>query len=114
MIKGLASLGKYTVVQSGNATMPYVNPNANNPMTGMLRINGTDVEVFNGSSWMLVNSSYASMGLSLEAEELLDWAKAKRAEEQQLDELCKKYPGLGKARDNYETFKRLVESEAQI
>jgi hypothetical protein len=49
MIKGLQGISGITV-SGGNTALPYVGPNANNPMTGMLRINGTEMEVFNGSS----------------------------------------------------------------
>jgi hypothetical protein len=39
------------------------------------------------------------------------WARKKKQEEARLDELCKKYPGLQKAKDNFEMFQRLVESD---
>jgi hypothetical protein len=32
-------------------------------------------------------------------------------EEQQLEEKCKQYPGLAKARDNFEMFKKLVDTD---
>ena len=92
MIKGLASIGKYTIVTMGNTSVPYVNQNINNPIQGMIRINGTDTQVFDGTTWMTMNTSYASVGLSSEAEALLDWAKKKRDEEIEIDLLAAANP----------------------
>ena len=41
-------------------------------------------EVFDGNSWVSLNMSVASVGLSGEAEALLDWARKKRDEEMEL------------------------------
>lgn len=81
MIKGLSSSSKYTVVSSGNTSVPYINSNTSNPIQGMLRICGSDLQVFDGTSWIVVNSSYATVGLTPDAELLLDWARQKRDEE---------------------------------
>jgi hypothetical protein len=80
MIKGLQGISGVTV-SAGNTTLPYVGPNISNPMTGMLRINGTEMEVFNGSSWLMLSTSYATVGLDQETQDLLKWARKKRDEE---------------------------------
>jgi hypothetical protein len=102
MIKGLTQSGKYTVVTGGNTSMPYVNQNANNPIQGMIRIWGNDMQVFDGSSWLNMSTSYASVGLTQEADELLDWARKKRQEEVNLKMRMAEHPGL---KDAYEKFK---------
>lgn len=89
MIKGLTTSGRYTVVSAGNTSVPYVNQNFNNPIQGMLRISGSDMQVFDGTSWIVMNTSYASVGLTGEAESLLDWARKKRDEEMFLENLAK-------------------------
>ena len=94
MIKGIAPMGKYTVVSAGNTSVPYINQNINNPMQGMLRINGTDTQVFDGNVWMTMNTSYASIGLSSDAESLLDWARKKRDEEIEIDLLAAANPTI--------------------
>ena len=94
MIKGIAPMGKYTVISGGNTSVPYVNQNINNPIQGMIRINGTDTQVFDGTTWMTMNTSYASVGLSSEAEALLDWAKKKRSEEIEIDLLAAANPTI--------------------
>jgi hypothetical protein len=94
MIKGIAPMGKYTVVSAGNTSVPYVNQNINNPMQGMIRINGTDMQVLDGVAWTTMNTSYASVGLSPDAEVLLDWAKKKRDEEIEIDLLAAANPTI--------------------
>jgi hypothetical protein len=106
MIKGIAPMGKYTVISGGNTSVPYVNQNINNPIQGMIRINGTDTQVFDGTTWMTMNTSYASVWLSSEAEALLDWAKKKRSEEIELEALAQTNPTI---RDLLDTIKQKQE-----
>ena len=94
MIKGIAPMGKYTVVSAGNTSVPYINQNINNPIQGMLRISGSDIQVFDGITWMTMNTSYASIGLSSDAESLLDWARKKRDEEIEIDLLAAANPTI--------------------
>ena len=101
MIKGLQGIGS-VVVNGGNTSVPYVSPNVNNPIQGMLRINNTDMEVFNGTGWQSLAASYASVGLSPTTEEAIDWVKRKMQEEKNLHERMKQHPGLKQA---YEQFK---------
>ena len=65
MIKGLMGTCGVTV-SAGNTALPYVGPNVSNPMTGMIRIQNTDMEVFNGSSWQQLSTSYATVSLDQE------------------------------------------------
>jgi hypothetical protein len=106
MIKGIAPMGKYTVVSAGNTSVPYVNPNINNPIQGMIRISGTDMQVYDGTTWMTMNTSYASVGLSSDAEALLDWARKKRNEEFELEALAQTNPTI---RDLLDTIKQKEE-----
>jgi hypothetical protein len=80
MIKGLQGISGVTV-SAGNTALPYVGPNISNPMTGMLRINGTEMEVFNGSSWLMLSTSYATVGLDQDVLDIVHWARKKRDEE---------------------------------
>lgn len=113
MIKGIMA-GAGLTVSGGSTSYPYVPMNTNNPIQGMIRINGQDTQVFDGSSWQTMYGSIANVELTGEVQSIIDWARKKKAEEEKLDELCKRYPGLGKARDNFETFKRLVETEEAV
>ena len=113
MIKGIMG-GTSITVSGGSTSFPYVPMNNNNPIQGMIRINGQDTQVFDGSGWQTMYGSIANIELTPEVQSIIDWARKKKAEEQKLDELCKTYPGLGKARDNFETFKRLVDASEHL
>ena len=108
MIKGLTTGGKYTVVSSGNVSVPYINQNTNNPIQGMLRISGSDLQVFDGASWIVMNTSYATVGLTGEAESLLDWARKKRNEEMERDLLAATNPTIK------DLLEQIKEKEDQI
>ena len=80
MIKGLQGVSGLTV-SGGNTSIPYVTQNINNPMQGMLRVNGNDMQVFDGSGWIAMTTSYASVGLDPDTQDLLLWARKRRDEE---------------------------------
>lgn len=111
MIKHI--LGKGNLVTNYIGSAPYISPGAQG--AGMVRYNTNSqtMEVYDGVSWKELSTNI-EVGLSAEAEATIDWARRKMLEEARIDELCKKYPGLGKARDNFETFLRMVESEASV
>ena len=108
MIKGL--LGNCGITVSEFTAVPYIHPNTTNPMTGMMRVWGTDTQVFDGSSssWLNMNSSYATVSLDPESQVLLDWARRKMLEEQELQSLMEKHPGLKDAKDRFEFMLALV------
>ena len=108
MIKGLTTGSKYTVVSAGNTSVPYINQNTNNPIQGMLRISGSDLQVFDGASWIVMNTSYATVGLTGEAESLLDWARKKRNEEMERDLLAATNPTIK------DLLEQIKEKEDQI
>ena len=121
MIKGLTTGGKYTVVSSGNVSVPYINPNMNNPIQGMMRISGSELQVFDGSSWIVMNTSYATVGLTGEAESLLDWAKQKRQEELELEMLAENNPvikdlldTIKQKREQIEMVRILIKKEVSV
>lgn len=113
MIKGLIGSGS-VVVSSGNTYVPYVPINPNNPMQGMIRINGSDMQVFDGSNWIVMNISYASVELTGETELLLNWARRKRDDEEKLQEMMDKYPALKKAKDNFDILLNLVKDDYEM
>lgn len=72
------------MVMGGNSSYPYVN--MNNPSAGMMRYNGNNqnMEVYDGSSWMTISGNSSMVDLNNDAKELLEWARAKRMEEDYL------------------------------
>jgi hypothetical protein len=107
MIKGLT--GTYGVtVSAGNTSLPYVGPNPSNPLTGMLRINNTDMEVFNGTNWQQVSTSYATVSLDQDTQDLLQWARTQRQLELNRATLISNNPALENA------YKAILRAEANF
>lgn len=117
MIKGLQGVTG-TTVSGGNTSLPYISPNSNNPLTGMLRINGTEMEVFNGNNWQMISTSYATVSLDQETQDLLMWAKAQRQMALNRMTIAQNNPALMKAleavkraEDNFDILAKFVEND---
>jgi hypothetical protein len=108
MIKGLQGISGVTV-SAGNTALPYVGPNISNPMTGMIRINGTEMEVFNGSSWLMLSTSYATVGLDQDVLDIVHWARKKRDEENAWYKLATTNEAVRIALDHLEQAKTRLE-----
>jgi hypothetical protein len=99
MIKGLQGFSGLTV-SGGNTTVPYVNQNITNPMQGMIRVWGSDMQVFDGSSWMNMATSYATVGLDQDTQNILQWVRSKQRQEIELLELATKNEAVRIALEN--------------
>jgi len=103
MIKGLLQSGNYVHVSGGYPSTvnvpynyystPHHRPNA---VAGDVRYNASfmGLEIFDGSVWVQWNPTYAEVGLTREAEELLDWAKEKRSKELEVKQLAEVNPAV--------------------
>ena len=111
MIKGINNglTGGYLHVQNGSSYSPYISPNSNNPMTGMMRSNNGNYEVFDGNSWISIGGSYADVSLSQTAIAALDWCQRKMVEEAKIKELCDKSPAVADAFTAYNDAKSKLE-----
>jgi hypothetical protein len=78
------------MVTGGGPMTTYVNTNSGNQGVGNMRFNTStqNFEVYDGHTWVMINSAYTSVGLTNEAESLLDWARQKRDEEMALNALA--------------------------
>lgn len=93
MIGAVYSISKNLVVNSGggsNVSMTTHPSPYDVAYSGQVRFNGTSqlLETYNGWAWMPIIPQTTSIGLSTEAESLLDWAKKKREEELALERLA--------------------------
>jgi hypothetical protein len=104
MINGISVTGKYTVVHGGHNNMPYVNNN--NTSAGMVRYNNGNMEVYDGTSWLLLAGSIATVGISPVAESAIEWAMKKMQEESEIEQLSSQHPAIRAA---YDAFKRAGE-----
>ena len=99
MIKGLQGITN-VIVSGGNTSVPYVNQNPSNPMQGMIRVWGNDMQVFDGSSWMNLSTSYATVGLDQDTQNLLHWVRSKQRQEIEILELATKNEAVRIALEN--------------
>jgi hypothetical protein len=80
---------------------PYVSVDHNNPISGMIRMNGSNMEVYNGSGWMQFGGT-AEVSLTGAAISALDWCQKKMAEETRIKELAAKSVTVADALAQYE------------
>ena len=120
MIKGLMGTCGVTV-SGGDTSLPYINPNASNPIQGMLRINNTNVEVFNGTSWQQVSTSYAMVTLDQDILDIIQWARTRRQLELNRATLIANNPALEiaykavlHAEQNFDILSKFVEHDKEI
>ena len=98
MIKAIHASGKYIQVIGGSAST-YVTAQSGSQGVGNLRFNtsGQRLEVYDGMTWLELNSPHASVGLNGVAEEAIDWAQRQMEEEKRLEALAKEHPAVADA-----------------
>ncbi len=101
MIKGI-NTGTGVQVSGGYTTWPSFYHNASstgNTLVGQVRYNGSsqNLEVYDGTSWLMMASSYPTIELSPDVQSVLNWAKMKMAEEARIRELAAKHPAVAEA-----------------
>ena len=118
MIKGIMG-NKGVVVSGGDVSTPYINNNSSNPIQGMIRLWGSDFQVFDGNMWMNLASSYTTVSLDQDTQDLLQWARAQRTMALNRMTLAQNNPALMKAleavkraEDNFELLSKFVEHDA--
>ena len=94
--------GQYLNVTSNPGYTPYVNPTQ--PMSGMVRYHQNGLEVYDGTTWHKVGGGSSNINLTGEAIELLEWAKRKRAEEVELENLALKNPTIKDLTDKVKLY----------
>ena len=117
MIKNLTGVCGLTV-SGGSPSFPYIPQNSSNPIQGMIRVNNQDLEVFNGSNWQQLSTSYATVSLDQEILDVIQWARAQRTMALNRMTLAQNNPALMKAleavkraEDNFEILAKFVEHD---
>mgnify|MGYP003335317385 CR=1 FL=1 len=100
-----------SVIISGSTGSTYVNGYAGAQGVGNMRYNTTSqkTEVFDGTTWITLNTGSMSIGLSPDVESLLDWARRKRSEEFKMQSMAEKHPAVKKAMEALERAEEQVE-----
>lgn len=101
MIKGLNSQGRYMTVSGGSPSSTYYQNGQ--PMSGMTRYCNNNLEVYDGNMWQQIGNSYATVGLTPDAETAINWVLTKMHEEADLKKLSDEHPAVKAA---YENFRR--------
>lgn len=114
MIKGLNVNWEYLNASGASPSMPYITSGMLS--AGQVRYNSNcqGLEVYDGINWHQLGNDFVNVDLSDKTKQILAWAEKKMREEQDLNRLCEKYPGLRKARDNYEVFKKFVDEQETL
>lgn len=101
MIKNIHIRGKYMQVIGGSAST-YINNYGGSQGVGNLRFNTSsqNMEVYDGNNWTLLNMPDATVGLTVDAEEALDWVRQQMEEEKRITELAKTYTAVQIALEN--------------
>ena len=96
MIKNISG-GNGIQIDGGYARFPYISNNPNNPMSGMLRISGNDLQVFDGNSWLNVGGAYPTISINGAEYSAIQWAQEKMNEEANVKALAAKHPAVADA-----------------
>ena len=112
MIKGLTA--GYGLQIGGNTgySAPYID--ATRPSAGMVRYLNNNLEIYDGSNWMTMQSSYPQVEFSGEVQSILAWARGKMAEEARIKELAKTSPAVADALEAVKQAKEQVKIVAAL
>ena len=117
MIKGIMG-NRGVTVSGGDVSTPYISNNSSNPIQGMIRLWGSDFQVFDGNMWVQLASSYATVSLDQDTQDLLQWARTQRQLERDRTVLIENNPALEKAykailraEQNFDILSKFVEDD---
>jgi hypothetical protein len=113
MIKGLQGISGVTV-SGGDTSVPYIPQNIENPIQGMIRIWGSDMQVFTGSSWTNLSTSYATVGLDQDVLDIVQWARKKRDEETKWQSLANENQAVKIALENLNKARQQLDITAKL
>ena len=90
MIKSLSTSSPFITVSGGNPGSTYIGNYSNAPGVGNMRYNpnSQNIEVYDGSTWIILSAHHANINLTPEAVSLLEWASKKRDEELEIERLA--------------------------
>ena len=113
MIKNVTSSSQH-LYAAGGSSLPYVSSNMSNPMQGMVRINGSEMEVFDGTAWMKIYMSDAHVGLSGPANSAIDWAIQRMEEEKEWKKLAESNQSVKIALENLNKAREQLDITAKL
>lgn len=94
MIRNITS-GPGINVSGSIYNAPYID--TTRASAGMVRYIGGNLEVYDGSSWLPLQSSYPMVELDNETREIIRWAQTKMVEEERMQALAQTHPAVADA-----------------
>lgn len=110
MIKGInTSTSQYISVQGGSPGSTYVNNYSGGQGVGNVRYNTStqNMEVYDGNNWQTLAMGYATIDLTYDTQQLLEWARREQRKQLERESMIKSNPALRKA---YEAIQRAEEN----
>ena len=94
MIKSIQTNGPFLTVSGGVPANTYISNYSNAPGIGNMRYNpnSQNIEVFDGTNWVIIQANHAYVSLTSDAVSLLEWARKKRDEELEMERLAESSP----------------------
>jgi hypothetical protein len=80
---------------STSYSTPYID--STRPSAGMVRYLNNNLEIYDGSNWMIMQSSYPQVELDGVTQEAIQWVRRKMEDEKKILELAKTYPTVADA-----------------
>ena len=108
MITSAGSTGSIQVVS--NSSSPWLANNSANVFIGQMRFISGKCEVYDGQGWQQI-SSHINVTLNSEVEDIINWARQKKAEEYRLKDLASKYPAVKDLKEKLDMVLALVQEE---
>jgi hypothetical protein len=115
MLSGI-NHGKFLQVTGSGTSYIQKNYNGNQFMTGDMRydLDAQTIKVFDGQNWQSLYGGTATVNLTDEAQQLLEWARAKQDEEQRIIKLAASNPALKDAIDALQRAEEQVKIVAAL
>ena len=113
MIKSISTTSRYIQTGGGSPMQPYISPGAQGAGQVRYNTNTHHMEVWDGVTWKEISNNYVSVGLTGEAESLLDWVRTKREEDSRLQALMELYPGVRDLKEKLDLMIALVAKEQE-
>lgn len=113
MIKTIHSSTRHIEINNSYSNVPPISPGAQS--AGILRWNtsSNSIEVYNGVAWFSVETS-ANILLSPDAQQAVDWAVKKMREEDRLQSLMARHPGLKDLNDKFRVMLALCQDKENL
>lgn len=115
MIKSIHSSSPFITVSGGNPGSTYIGNYSNNaPGVGNMRYNpnSQNIEVYDGSTWIILSAHHTNINLSDDAVSLLEWARKKRDEDLERERLAQTNPVIkdlvNQIKDKEEQIKMVI------